>query len=768
MKKRLIALLLVLSTFLELLSGCSGANNDDNPDPSGPDSPGASTGDGYVTRGEWISMLGQAFGLDTYAQESPYYADVASGSDIYPYVQSAREWGMLGTFGDTFAPDQLVTLREVAVCAAVVAGMALPDEGDVDPDEAVNYATANQIIGSGAMTDNLTQSECEAVVSAAQDAFLREPVEQKAEATFTDNTVDLSQAEVEVSGARATLPGTVRDDGGRRVALVETANGVVEVGEGDVFVTAPTREHPAGVGYKVVTIEEANGELTVITEAPTLSDLYDKLSVNMTVAATAENIIWESGVSARTLSSDSNSPGGYQITLSANGGEPARALHASPNSYTYSHNHHFEFGKGATKNWSNKNSSKVATGEGSQALEDSNFVYDKTPSIEDFNGSTDSWTKNLKVENKFSAGYKITGDININALTVTTTLEFDKVKIFGFETNLNDITHLKEASVKLNSDITASLKLEGNLSEQLKIATIPIPIAATGLSVSIDLFLYADASGSLQVSAELHNEAKAGYMNGNLEHSAKSTASAEANVAIQVDFGAQLTASLDAVGVIKIMDASVKAGGQLEASASVGGSCEVSEENGKVKTVYSESMNLQADLYAPIVSFSVGGSGTLISKVGLTKTWNIITKDKAKHWELLHYEWTFWEETVITDEEGEVEETEVKDNSDEAGATDEQRLDLVTYVLTLFDESKRLELDLHGAAAAPAVTWSSSDPSVAQVDQNGVVTAVSTGVATITVALQSDPGVVVRCVVYVQKAVDNDWVFLPNDIRFSV
>lgn len=53
-------------------------------------------------------------------------------------------------------------------------------------------------------------------------------------------------------------------------------------------------------------------------------------------------------------------------------------------------------------------------------------------------------------------------------------------------------------------------------------------------------------------------------------------------------------------------------------------------------------------------------------------------------------------------------------------------------------------------ATNPSVTWSSSDPAVAAVDQNGVVTAVSQGYATITVTAQENPAVMAECRVSVQ------------------
>lgn len=44
----------------------------------------------------------------------------------------------------------------------------------------------------------------------------------------------------------------------------------------------------------------------------------------------------------------------------------------------------------------------IGSGEGAKALENSNFVYNGTPSIDDFNGSTESWSKELEIDNSFS------------------------------------------------------------------------------------------------------------------------------------------------------------------------------------------------------------------------------------------------------------------------------------------------------------------------------------------------------------------------------
>ena len=87
-----------------------------------------------------------------------------------------------------------------------------------------------------------------------------------------------------------------------------------------------------------------------------------------------------------------------------------------------------------------------------------------------------------------------------------------------------------------------------------------------------------------------------------------------------------------------------------------------------------------------------------------------------------------------------------------------------SYVITLNGESRQLELDLAEGETAPAVVWSSDDPSVATVDSSGVVSPVSTGYTIITAALLDNPSVYVKCAVYVEEIGEENWEFLPADM----
>ena len=127
--------------------------------------------------------------------------------------------------------------------------------------------------------------------------------------------------------------------------------------------------------------------------------------------------------------------------------------------------------------------------------------------------------------------------------------------------------------------------------------------------------------------------------------------SAEATAAIDIDFGAELAASLDAFAVVKVIDVGVKAGGNLEASAYVGGKRTVSTESGITTINYSESMHIESTLTVPIINLYLGSSDSLISKAGISKDWDVAGKYREEY-TLIDKEWVFWSETVQAGTDG--------------------------------------------------------------------------------------------------------------------
>ena len=121
--KRLISLALAILTLfgcISCLSGCS---------------PVSST----LTKGEWLSMLCDGFGMDSYQQQTPYAKTVASDSPYFGCVQTAFEWEIIS---DTQIDlDALATKGFLA--QTLVKCVGIKDISGMSDDEITQYAVDN-------------------------------------------------------------------------------------------------------------------------------------------------------------------------------------------------------------------------------------------------------------------------------------------------------------------------------------------------------------------------------------------------------------------------------------------------------------------------------------------------------------------------------------------------------------------------------------------------------------------------------------------------
>lgn len=146
-----------LLSFAVALTGCGG---DDAIDAAG-----KSTG-GTLSRAEFIAMLGDGFGYDTYVSETDIFQDVTSANEYYAEIQAAAEWRIIDG-GGVFEPDKTASLSfalESAVRAVgtedIEASGAAIDINNLadfyvnniawielgDGDASIDAATAGQII----------------------------------------------------------------------------------------------------------------------------------------------------------------------------------------------------------------------------------------------------------------------------------------------------------------------------------------------------------------------------------------------------------------------------------------------------------------------------------------------------------------------------------------------------------------------------------------------------------------------------------------------
>lgn len=605
--KKILALALALAVSLVTLGGCGGK---------------APTGG--VTRGEWIAMLARGFGLEDSKNPTPYYTDIGEKDELFLAVQSLGDWGILAPFGgEKLEPDKPVTRREVAATTAIAAGFRLGES--LDLERAVEFAADKGILRQDGQTE-LTADELGTVLAAAKEVYLNDPGEERMEVEFSPSLVDLrmlapSGVFMEAGPGQcylATATVTIREDG-QTMAVLPWSGEQIALGPGDTFIAPPTAEFPAGIAHKITAVHPGENHVTLDVEQPALSDLYEKLDVRTALHADLNNIIWAQGVSA------TGAEGEYTLCLLGN----------IPND-TPMFEKEFTFQQGKhERDWTRTNS-YAGSGADASAFYDSNFVYTDTPSLEDFNGKTDPWEKKLLTENKFSAGYKITGKLTIQDISAIPDVQFFVPPI------------PESASITLNADMSAQLTLEGTLNERMKIASVPL-VGPKGLSVNVDIYLYVDAYGAIQAGAELHYNTKVEWEAlAGLRKEQSSSMKTSLEIEADIGFGGDVAAAIYALGV-NIFDAGAKVGGEITAQAKVVGSCEETVADGLTTLLYKESMKVDATLYAPIVTLYAGSEDCLVGEGG---RWELLTKENTWSRPLLEKEWVFWRKALHFDEDG--------------------------------------------------------------------------------------------------------------------
>ncbi len=631
MKKRVLAAVLAAAVLAGLLGGCGNGTS------------------GYVTRGEWVKMLGTAFGLDTPRSDDPVYSDVAAGDPIFPYVQSTAQWKVLTVFdGDELRPDKPVTGREVAATAAVAAGFY-----GHNADEAVAYAQQYGIV-SGRLSDKMTAEECAAVLDAAKSVYVENPGEDKRVAVFAPGVVDLRGLGPEWISAgedSLTVYTTAALDGSTATLTVDGRS--VSISVGSVVLAMGPGSFSVERAYKITDIRDEGGQVTFLAAQPEFSEIYDELDIHTTLSLQDDGYIaWEEGVTATPITPSELSASGqsYHVELLVN--QPKDLKPKNEDDARIRETWGFEFGDGVKLLHNDAVSPVLGNSAQAKLFNSSGFSYTDTPSLADFGDDQKGFEWDLERTEKYDTGYKLTGDISFD-LSATTDVDYKKLNILDEEINLWP----EQASVSLDSNITARLRYEGNWSKDVKLATLTIPIPGTGLSVKGSLFLCLGISGAIEVKLVLEDTVRAEWTqeSGYREGEGKHTATPKVTGAVDLSVGGKIAVDLCACN-ISLIGASLKIEGILEAEGKLVGECESITANGAPALRYAEKLRLSSNLYLPIVSLTVTGPECVSDIFGLEATFTLIDKDEEHPIPVFASDWTIWETTV--GEDGQVLEEE--------------------------------------------------------------------------------------------------------------
>ncbi len=269
--KRIIAVLLVVTTVLSMMISFTGCSSDNN----------------AISMGEWLTYVADYFGMEDYSSDKPYFTKVDKENDYFGAFQKAAEWEILAPNNDVSSTDT-VTWKQ-ALITLVNAGGFLGD--GVSDEMKIEFAIEkfDKSIRLYWMKRNINAEDAIMVLAKAQNIWANKKYTENIERyQYNDNVVDLSKDDVNY-----TQKGNI-------IALDENSN----VKVGDICVV-PDEDNPLEKTFrKVKSVNKKGSKVEVnTTDDVAIQDVYEELYIKETLVPTSENTVIYDGNGNRIFGS---------------------------------------------------------------------------------------------------------------------------------------------------------------------------------------------------------------------------------------------------------------------------------------------------------------------------------------------------------------------------------------------------------------------------------------------------------------------------------
>lgn len=744
MKKRFISVVMAMIMLVSFITSaaCGKETSSENAE-------GTEIADEILTREQWIIGLGSAFGMNDYVTEQAFFTDVDSTEEVYPFLQSCAEWGIFEETGGKFDP-QGKTTREYAVQTAVIASEVLKNiTDDSIYKECISYAEKKGILTSDKkdyLAESITYEEGQKILDWAVDEYQNREFVEYSDVEMNEEIIDMTSSNIQVDENTVVIP-----------------EGNQELHEGDVFITPATVDAPYGVAEKVASVSyDENGNQIVETVDPELQEIYNKLDFAVRAVPEASDIIVSDGVTLASVDDGNSMAFANATTCDLSDGlqietDNYNSANNRPLSAGSSYGFEVNFTKGSVKlnpSW------ETSFGKFKLDLEEqepetqpgdkkAGELFEKSSCLYENKGNG---IKEIdKIENKFTGGYEITGNLKIKEFYID--IEAHPKKLAGVPIGINDF------SMTTNYKTESSLKLKGTLKEELKLSTIYIQTPVPGLTVKVEISIFANADGEIEVKCTTSNVTTLSYSDGKLKKVNESKAEApDIKALITIEFGAAVKAAPCMLG-IEIIDVKMKGNVKFEFTSEVAYEDREEEVQDEVLTIRGSKWQVTGTSTFPIVTLEVGNSKDCLIKI--KASWELMGDKglvKVNKKEFYNAEYNIGEEVVDRKKiEGTEEDTQEK--LSEAGETeqlegteilkDSNILDIDSYMISVkVGTTEKIAVSsLPEGYTEANLVWESDNSEIATV-KGGKVTGISAGSAQIKVST-SDGKYSVNCTVIV-------------------
>lgn len=312
---------------------------------------------------------------------------------------------------------------------------------------------------------------------------------------------------------------------------------------------------------------------------------------------------------------------------------------------------------------------------------------------------------------------------------------------------------LNSYSVEVNSGFNSNLQFKGKLEGSVKIGKVNIPIGGP-FSVEAEIKAFAEVNGEITYSVEIVNGSKISYEDGLYKKTCTKSCEQSLDIMVSLEMGFKLTAYICAFS-IEIVDASVAVSALLEAESKLSRKVELefSDETAGISDVI--ELESKINLYLPLLSISVGDEDSLVSDLGISRKFEIITKENAPVVVPIFNDkvsWILYKDEIPLNPE---EPTTLQETTTEEVTTDgetvvtDKEITLSTFALSMTSGgTETITPYIPEGYSEGDLQWSTSDASVATVSA-GKITAKASGSATITVKTK-DGQYTGKCIVVVE------------------
>lgn len=260
MKKQICSLTFLLLLMPAVLCGCGSSADKD-------------TGSGGLTKSEWIGLLGDKFGYNSYESMEDIYSDVRAGDSSYSEIQACAEWDVLTEEG-VFHPDEKATWRyaiETAVRAIGLEKLNSSDAGmEVTEENLIDFFTGT--IANVDMEDldiALSETDARLILEYTYDYASNLTLPERMEYTYQEGVKETSFEAFTLNG-----------DG-----ITASVNNGTAFEPGDVIYVEPSETNGA---YAVRVNSVEGNEITY--EQAGMEDIYEELQITGTFEGTVVNV----------------------------------------------------------------------------------------------------------------------------------------------------------------------------------------------------------------------------------------------------------------------------------------------------------------------------------------------------------------------------------------------------------------------------------------------------------------------------------------------